>query len=95
MTLPYDYFFFFLLLYREQNNTGQVRYCLSKAITADPKDVGLRFDLASLYFELGEYQRAAGLYSQIVELYPGNIVARKMAARVMLFHILDLSCTRY
>jgi len=76
----------FFPLCSEQNNAGQVRYCLSKAITADPKDVGLRFDLASLYFELGEYQKAAGLYSQIVGLYPGNIVARKMAAKVILFY---------
>ncbi|KAJ0961110.1 hypothetical protein J5N97_000925 [Dioscorea zingiberensis] len=66
----------------EEKNTGQVRYCLSKAITADPKDVGLRFDRALLYCELGEYQKAAESYDQIVALYPGNIVARKMAAKM-------------
>ncbi|KAH7658015.1 RNA polymerase III transcription factor TFIIIC protein, partial [Dioscorea alata] len=66
----------------EEKNTGQVRYCLSKAITSDPKDVGLRFDRALLYCELGEYQKAAESYDQIVALYPGNIVARKMAAKM-------------
>ena len=69
----------------EEKNTGQVRYCLSKAITSDPKDVGLRFDRALLYCELGEYQKAAESYDQIVALYPGNIVARKMAAKVNMF----------
>lgn len=66
----------------EQKNVGQVRYCLSKAITADPKDVGLRFDHALLYVELGEYQKAAESYAQIVAIYPVNIEARKMAAKM-------------
>ncbi|KAH7678963.1 TPR-like protein [Dioscorea alata] len=48
----------------------------------DPKDVGLRFDRALLYCELGEYQKAVESYDQIVALYPGNIVARKMAAKM-------------
>ncbi|KAG0475130.1 hypothetical protein HPP92_014816 [Vanilla planifolia] len=66
----------------EQKNFGQVRYCLSKAITAEPKDVGLRFDLALLYVELGEYQKAAESYHQIVDLYPANCDARMMAAKM-------------
>ncbi|EHA8590046.1 putative general transcription factor 3C polypeptide 3 [Cocos nucifera] len=66
----------------EQKNVGQVRYCLSKAITADPKDVGLRFDRALLCVELGEYQKAAESYAQIVAIYPANIEARKMAAKM-------------
>ncbi|THU53836.1 hypothetical protein C4D60_Mb10t18610 [Musa balbisiana] len=68
----------------EQKNTGQIKYCLKKAITADPKDVGLRFDLALLYCELGEYQKAAESYDQIVGIYPANIQALKMAAKVLL-----------
>ncbi|KAJ6827778.1 general transcription factor 3C polypeptide 3 [Iris pallida] len=66
----------------EEKNTGQLRYCLSKAISADPEDVRLRFDLALLHFELGEYQKAALVYNQIVGLYPKNIEARKMAAKM-------------
>ncbi|URE48401.1 general transcription factor 3C polypeptide [Musa troglodytarum] len=66
----------------EQKNTGQIKYCLKKAITADPKDVGLRFDLALLYCELGEYQKAAESYDQIVGIYPANIQALKMAAKM-------------
>lgn len=66
---------------------GQVRYCLSKAITADPKDVGLRFDRALLCVELGEYQKAAESYAQIVAIYPANIEARKMAAKVVLLSV--------
>ncbi|XP_008786393.1 general transcription factor 3C polypeptide 3 isoform X2 [Phoenix dactylifera] len=66
----------------EQKNIGQVRYCLSKAITADPKDVGLRFDRALLHVELGEYQKAAESYAQIVAIYPASIEACKMAAKM-------------
>lgn len=47
--------------------------------------MGLRFDRALLYCDLGEYQKAAESYDQIVALYPGNIVARKMAAKVNMF----------
>ncbi|XP_028557053.1 general transcription factor 3C polypeptide 3 [Dendrobium catenatum] len=66
----------------EQKNFGQVRYCLSKAIAADPKDIGLRFNRALLYFELGEYQKAADSCNQIVSLYPANVEARKMASKM-------------
>ncbi|XP_072950353.1 uncharacterized protein [Typha angustifolia] len=66
----------------EQRNTGQVRYCLSKAISADPEDVGLKFDRALLYVELGEYQKAAESYEQILGIQPANIEARKMAAKM-------------
>ncbi|PKA57187.1 putative UDP-N-acetylglucosamine--peptide N-acetylglucosaminyltransferase SEC [Apostasia shenzhenica] len=66
----------------EEKNFGQIRYCLSKAITADPKDVSLRFDRAFLYFEFGEFQKAAESFDQIVGLYPANTEARKMAAKM-------------
>ncbi|KAG6530428.1 hypothetical protein ZIOFF_012660 [Zingiber officinale] len=49
----------------EQNSTGQLRYFLKKAITADPKDVYPRFELAWFYYELGEYQEAAETYDRI------------------------------
>ncbi|XP_058089979.1 uncharacterized protein LOC131236676 isoform X2 [Magnolia sinica] len=63
-------------------NSGLVMYCLSKAITADPKDMGLRFDRASLFVELGHYQKAAESYDQILGLCPANVEARMMAAKM-------------
>ncbi|XP_052201303.1 uncharacterized protein LOC127807472 [Diospyros lotus] len=63
----------------EQGNVGQARYCLSKAITADPEDTSLRFQRACLYLELGEYQKAAESYEQISRLCPENVEALKTA----------------
>lgn len=53
-----------------------------KAITADPKDVSRRFDLAWLYSELGEYQKAAESYDQICGINPASAAACEMAAKV-------------
>ncbi|KAL5993214.1 hypothetical protein ACLOJK_014137 [Asimina triloba] len=64
-------------------NNDLIMYCLSKAITADPKDVGLRFDRASLYNELGHYEKAAESYDQILALCPANVEARRMAAKML------------
>ncbi|XP_043690462.1 general transcription factor 3C polypeptide 3 isoform X2 [Telopea speciosissima] len=66
----------------EQGNTGQARYCLSKAITADPEDISLRFDRALLLIELGDYQKAAESYEQILKRGPENVEALKMAAKM-------------
>ncbi|KAG5563220.1 hypothetical protein RHGRI_005844 [Rhododendron griersonianum] len=63
----------------EQGNAVQARYCLWKAITADPADMSLRFSRASLYVELGEYQKAAESYEQISRLCPENVEALKTA----------------
>ncbi|KAI3831141.1 hypothetical protein MKW92_036537 [Papaver armeniacum] len=68
----------------EQGYTGMAAYCLSQAIKADPKDLGLRFERASLHIELGEYQKAAESYNHIVGLSPENVDARRMAAKM--FH---------
>ncbi|RZC88953.1 hypothetical protein C5167_030646 [Papaver somniferum] len=68
----------------EQGNTGMATYCLSKAIKADPEDLGLRFDRASLHAELGEYHKAAESYNQIVGLCPENVEARRMAAKILI-----------
>uniref|UniRef100_A0A5B6ZEJ2 Uncharacterized protein n=1 Tax=Davidia involucrata TaxID=16924 RepID=A0A5B6ZEJ2_DAVIN len=66
----------------EQGNTAQSRYCLSKAIMADPEDITLKFHLASLYVDLGDYEKAARSYDQISQLCPGNVEARKSAAKL-------------
>ncbi|KAJ7961663.1 General transcription factor 3C polypeptide 3 [Quillaja saponaria] len=64
----------------EQKDIGQANYCLSKALTSDPKDITLRLHRASLYVELGDYHKAAEAYEQIYLLCPENIDALKAAA---------------
>ncbi|KAH6782823.1 hypothetical protein C2S52_000278 [Perilla frutescens var. hirtella] len=51
----------------------QAFYCLRRAIIADPEDIDLQLDRASLYDERGEYQKAADCYQQISRLRPDNI----------------------
>ncbi|KAJ8449150.1 hypothetical protein Cgig2_004205 [Carnegiea gigantea] len=63
----------------EQGNTEQAWFCLNKAITADPGDITLRYDHASLYMEIGEYQKAADSYYQIVQVCPDNVEALQTA----------------
>ncbi|KAG5563221.1 hypothetical protein RHGRI_005844 [Rhododendron griersonianum] len=72
----------------EQGNAVQARYCLWKAITADPADMSLRFSRASLYVELGEYQKAAESYEQISRLCPENVEALKTAT-MSIFSVLQ------
>lgn len=67
---------------REQGNRGQARYCLDRAIKADPEDMGLRYQRASLFLEMGEHQKAAEQYDQIWHLRPMNLEALKTAAKV-------------
>ncbi|KAB1211026.1 General transcription factor 3C polypeptide 3 [Morella rubra] len=66
----------------EQGNIGQASYCLSKAITADPKDITLRSHRASIQVELGDYQKAAESYEQIYRLSSENIEALKLGAKL-------------
>lgn len=66
----------------EQGDRGQARYCLSKAITADPEDVNLQFHRASLFVELGDYLKAADSYEQISRLCPDNVEVIKTAAQL-------------
>lgn len=68
----------------EQGNTGLVRYCLSKAIIADPADMTLRSLCASLYIEMGDYQKAAESYVQISQHCPEDIEALKMGSKLYL-----------
>ena len=82
---------------REQGDIGQASYCLSKAITADPKDITLRTHRALLYVELGDYQKAAAAYEQVHQLCHENVDALKSAAKVCLLLCLfwarlDMNC---
>lgn len=71
----------------EQGNIGQANYCLSKAITADPKDITLRSHRASIHVALGDYQKAAESYEQIYQLNLDNIEALKKGAKVLRFSL--------
>ncbi|KAJ8557801.1 hypothetical protein K7X08_004567 [Anisodus acutangulus] len=66
----------------EQGNRRQTSYCLSKAITADPEDISLRYHRASIYIELGDYQKAAESYEQIARLCPNEVEVLKTAAQL-------------
>ncbi|KAJ8430260.1 hypothetical protein Cgig2_022718 [Carnegiea gigantea] len=63
----------------EEGNTEQAWYCLKKAIAADPGDITLRYHCASLYMEIGEYQKAADSYYQIIQVCPDNVEALQTA----------------
>ncbi|KAH9622913.1 hypothetical protein KSS87_016470 [Heliosperma pusillum] len=73
----------------EHGNTGQAWYCLSRAITADPSDVTLRYHRASLFLEAGDSLKAAETYDQIVRISHNNVEALKKAT--MLYN----QCGRY
>ncbi|KAL3830373.1 hypothetical protein ACJIZ3_019175 [Penstemon smallii] len=66
----------------EQGYKEQANYCLSKAIRADPEDIGLQFHRALIYIELGEYQKAADSYAQISRLCPDDIEVLRKATQM-------------
>ncbi|KZV26794.1 general transcription factor 3C polypeptide 3 [Dorcoceras hygrometricum] len=66
----------------ELGDKKQANYCLGKAITADPEDIDLQFQRASLFVELGEHQKAADSYEQISRLYPDNIEVLRIATQL-------------
>ncbi|OWM77222.1 general transcription factor 3C polypeptide 3 isoform X2 [Punica granatum] len=68
----------------KQENSGQAKHCLSKAITAEPENIALRVQLASIYLEVGDYQRAAETYEQIQKISPRNVEALMTAAKLYL-----------
>ena len=76
-------------MHREQGNTGQARHCLRKAIKADPQDVGLKFDYALLYIEVGEYQEGWKSLEEIVKNFPNDyeslIKVSKVCLQISLF----------
>ncbi|XP_057443051.1 uncharacterized protein LOC130734588 [Lotus japonicus] len=65
----------------ERGYIGQASFCLSKAITADPKDMTLRSHRAMLYVELQDYQKAAMECEQLYQLCHENVDALKAAAK--------------
>ncbi|KAH6819727.1 hypothetical protein C2S53_020841, partial [Perilla frutescens var. hirtella] len=72
---PKNAFLWKLLLARsrELGDNKQAFYYLRRAIIADPKDINLQLNCASLYDKRGEYQKAADCYQQISRICPDNI----------------------
>ncbi|GAV70840.1 TPR_1 domain-containing protein/TPR_9 domain-containing protein [Cephalotus follicularis] len=68
----------------EQRNINRAMYCISKAISADPSDITVKFHRASLYVELGDFRRAAESYEEILQLCPENVEALKNGAKLYL-----------
>ncbi|KAH9314690.1 hypothetical protein KI387_023317, partial [Taxus chinensis] len=66
----------------EQGNAGQLIYCLTKAMKADPEDMAIKWDRASLYVDLNDYHRAAEAFDQIAAYRPSDVEAWKMAAKM-------------
>ncbi|CAM6088014.1 unnamed protein product [Calypogeia fissa] len=66
----------------EQGNVGQVIYCLTKAIKADPEDVDAKWDRASLYAERNEYGKAAEAFEQILQQRSSDVEVCKMVAKM-------------
>lgn len=71
---------------RELGDNKQAFYCLRRAIIADPEDIDLQLDRASLYVERNEYLKAADCYQQISRLCPDNIEVLQKATQVSLYH---------
>lgn len=70
---------------REQGNIGQVIYCLTKAVKADPDDVDAKWDRASLFAEHNDYQKAAEAFEQLLLQRPSDVEVGKMVAKVCSF----------
>lgn len=59
-------------------------FCLLKAISANPKDEELRYDLAYYYIERKDYVRAAKAFEHIRQIRPDNVDALKTEAKLYL-----------
>ena len=78
-----------IYLFRELGNTGQVIYCLTKAMKADPLDVDAKWDCASLYAELNDIQKAIECLEQLLAVRPSDVEVCKMVAKVYNFLVVN------
>jgi general transcription factor 3C polypeptide 3 (transcription factor C subunit 4) len=70
------------VLYRKKEDAPLARYCILKAMRADPEDTGLKYVCADIYRKVHDYQKAAVIYEQIVKVDPANDFVRKVSAQV-------------
>lgn len=57
-------------------------YCLGKAMKADPMDVDPKWDYASLYAEMNDFQKATECFEQLLSVRPSDLEVCKMVAKV-------------
>ncbi|CAN0903646.1 General transcription factor 3C polypeptide 3 [Linum grandiflorum] len=82
---PKEYSYLWKVLFtwhKDQGKLARAMMCISRAIRADPSDISLRSSHASLYLELGEYQKAAETYEQILQICPDNVEVLKRAVKL-------------
>ncbi|GJN36576.1 hypothetical protein PR202_gb25452 [Eleusine coracana subsp. coracana] len=71
-----------VVLARKKDDAPLARYCILKAMRADPEDTGLKYVGADIYHKLHDYQKAAVIYEQIVKVDPANVFVRKVTAQM-------------
>ncbi|GJN09513.1 hypothetical protein PR202_ga27527 [Eleusine coracana subsp. coracana] len=71
----------------KKDDAPLARYCILKAMRADPEDTGLKYVGTDIYRKLHDYQKAAVIYEQIVKVDPANVFVRKVAAQVFLENV--------
>ncbi|TVU44834.1 hypothetical protein EJB05_04295 [Eragrostis curvula] len=69
-------------LAREKEDAALARYCILRAMRADPEDTKLKYICADIYCKLNDYHKAAQIYEQIVKIDPTNVFVRKVAAQL-------------
>ncbi|XP_010531166.1 PREDICTED: general transcription factor 3C polypeptide 3 [Tarenaya hassleriana] len=70
--------------FKEQGDMSSARTYASKAIQADPEDISLKFEYATLCLNAGKVREAAESYEQIFRQCPNSVDALKWAAKYYL-----------
>lgn len=52
-----NFFYLYIILFRNHNSIHQAIYCFSKAIRCDHNDVDAIWDRSILYSEIGEFKK--------------------------------------
>ncbi|CAI0627739.1 unnamed protein product [Linum tenue] len=75
LTKPKDPSFWEVLFtwHKEQGDLARAVMCLSRAVRADPSNISLRSSLTNLYFELGNYAKAAETHEQLLQICPNDL----------------------
>eukprot|EP00123_Amoebidium_parasiticum_P006302 comp17287_c0_seq1/m.16404 comp17287_c0_seq1/g.16404 ORF comp17287_c0_seq1/g.16404 comp17287_c0_seq1/m.16404 type:complete len:997 (-) comp17287_c0_seq1:391-3381(-) len=68
---------------RGMGDLRQAVYCFNKAVRAAPGDIDLLWDRAYVYFEMGEWKRAAEGLKALLKVRPGQLQATRLLVRVL------------
>jgi predicted Zn-dependent protease len=74
----------YALLLARTGKSGQALEILDGLHRADPDRIMYRIDIASLYTDSGNYEKALGLYKDALSLYPGNLTILLPYTRTLL-----------